>query len=77
MSKQKELFTKRDGERGDSIKVEFNGCSYRIRYDSSRRLTQPKFYVQRMSDFRDSERYYSFPEGAFSALTWGRIKWVD
>jgi len=61
----------------NTITIDYEGNRYYISYDSSRRLTQPKWYAQRSSDLRVSERFYTYPEGAFSALTWGRINWID
>jgi len=48
---------------------------YRIIYEPTRARLQPKWYVQRMQDLRVTERYYSWPDGAFSAVLWGRAKW--
>lgn len=55
--------------------VEHCGGKYRIRFDNNRPHLKPAWYVLRVNDYAQSERYYSWPEGAFSALSWGRINW--
>ena len=58
--------------------IEYCGCTYKVLYDSSRvGIHPPSWYVQRMSDYRISKRYYSRPGGAMNALASGSIVWVD
>lgn len=59
------------------IPFELYGVKYEIKRDTSRRISQPQWYVQRMSDLRCTKRYYSWPDGAFSAVLWERCSWVD
>lgn len=51
------------------------GCDYEIVHDASRSRLKPKWYVVRLSDFYTTDRYYTWPDGAFSAVFWGRCKW--
>ena len=57
--------------------VRHDGIEYRIIKDPSRDRLQPQWYAQRNSDWRVSRRFYSWPEGAFSAILWGRVEWID
>ena len=60
-----------------SINFEMMGCSYRIIQDRDRRKRrQPSWYVLRMSDHALTERYYTWPDGAFSAVYWQRCNWT-
>lgn len=59
------------------IPFELYGVKYEIKRDTSRRYLQPQWYVQRMTDLRCTKRYYSWPDGAFSAVLWERAQWVD
>ena len=61
---------------GDAdIPFELYGCKYEIKRDTSRQRLSPQWYVQRMSDLRTTKRYYSWPDGAFSAVLWERCSW--
>lgn len=61
----------------EPISFQLHGCDYRILHDDSRGRHQPKWYVQRMTDMRITERFYQWPDGAFSSVFWGRAKWID
>ena len=56
--------------------VEYTGGRYKIYYDTKRKDLQPKWRILRVNDMAFSKRWYSWPEGAFSALSWGRIEWT-
>jgi hypothetical protein len=63
---------------GDAnIPFELYGCKYEIKRDTSRKALSPQWYVQRMTDLRTTKRYYSWPDGAFSAVLWERCSWED
>lgn len=64
----------------DSWQVEHAGCRYSINKDKRTDVDYPhppSWYVQRLSDYRVSKRYYSRPSGAFLALESGAIVWTD
>lgn len=61
----------------DSIDFSLHGNLYVINCDTSRAPHRPRWYVQRMSDLRTTERYYSWPDGAFAAVFWSRCQWTD
>jgi len=58
------------------LKFNIGGCDYSIIKDTSRLRNQPSWYVQRHSDWKMTERYYTWPDGAFSAVLWSRCKWT-
>ena len=64
---------------GTDYQVSFtlHGCEYVISNDATRAHLKPSWYVQRMTDLRTTKRYYSWPDGAFSAVVWGRAEWED
>ena len=76
MSQQTELGLYTDADT-ETIRFELNGCKYQIKRDVSRQPLMPQWYVQRMSDLQTTKRYYSWPDGAFSAVFWGRCGWED
>lgn len=62
------------------VNVQFAGASYEIKKDIRTDVSYPhppSWYVQRLTDYRVSKRYYSQPQGAFTALVTGAIQWVD
>ena len=62
---------------GGSDEIHFNlyGRDYIILKDTSRKRNQPSWYAQRMNDLRTTVRYYTWPDGAFSAVLWERCSW--
>ncbi len=70
LSQQHDLFSLRE-----TWKVTHCGASYLIEFNMTRGRNVPSWYVIRINDGAKSERFYSWPEGAFSALSWGRIHW--
>ena len=64
----------------DSWVVEHCGCRYTVNKDIRTDVNYvhpPSWYVQRMSDYKVSKRYYQRPGGAMNALASGSIVWVD
>lgn len=59
----------------DTWHVQFAGGEYEIIYCNTRPRLSPKWYVYRKNDLARSERFYSWPDGAFRALCSGAIKW--
>jgi len=58
-----------------SFRIEYCGGIYLIIHDDSRERLSPAWFVSRENDGATSERFYSWPDGAFSALFWNRVKW--
>ena len=61
----------------ESWHISYCGGEYWIHKDTDRYRTDPKWYVYRVNDNRESTRFYSRPAGAFLALSTGAIKWED
>ena len=62
----------------ESVEVKYAGCNYNVNQDirvGCNYPHPPSWYVQRLTDYRTSKRYYSRPEGAIAALLTGRIVW--
>lgn len=64
-----------DNPENDSWFVSFAGGEYEIAYCNTRPHLSPKWFVIRKNDMAQSERFYSWPDGAFRALCSGAIKW--
>lgn len=64
-----------DNPENDSWHIQFAGGEYEIAYCSTRPQLSPKWFVIRKNDMAQSERFYSWPNGAFTALSSGAIKW--
>ena len=61
----------------DPVFFSFAGGNYKIMYDSTRTASfihPPRWFVQR-SDLRTTERFYSSPVGAFTAVYTGSASW--
>jgi len=57
--------------------VQYCGGEYEIRYNVNRNYLQPKWFVKRMNDGKESVRYYSRAGGAFISLSSDAIKWEE
>lgn len=55
--------------------VKHCGGEYYIARDDSRDRLSPKWFVMRLNDMAQSERFYSWPNGAFTALSENSIVW--
>ncbi len=55
--------------------IQFCGGEYHIVYDNSRKRNSPAWFVMRLNDMAQSERFYSWPNGAFTALSENSIVW--
>lgn len=64
-----------DNPENDSWFVQFAGGEYEIVYCENRPRLSPSWAVVRLNDMAESERYYSWPNGAFTALSSGAINW--
>ena len=51
------------------------GGKYYIAKDNSRSRNSPAWFVMRLNDMAQSERFYSWPNGAFTALSENSIVW--
>ena len=56
--------------------IKYCGRTYQIRYDITREYNEPKWYVIDITNLRVSHRFYSWPEGAFTALRTGSLSWT-
>lgn len=66
-----------DEDAVEPITFKLHGCDYRIIQDTVRLwMRKPSWYVQRMSDLAMTERHYTWPDGAFSAVFWQRCNWI-
>jgi hypothetical protein len=64
----------------NEAKVEYAGNTYHILKDVRTDVNYPhppSWYVCRASDGYVSKRYYSQPQGAFTALVTGAIQWTS
>ena len=59
----------------DSWFVQYCGGEYEIKYNPNRSYFQPKWFVKRKNDGKESKRYYSAPTGAFTAILTGSVVW--
>ena len=62
----------------DPVTISWAGAWYEIKYDGARTASYahpPRWYAQRQ-DLMTTERYYSSPVGAFTAIYTGSAKWV-
>lgn len=66
-------------DRGELSPITFSmgGITYEIVKDTSRPRLAPSWWVRRLWDGRASKRYYSHPDGAFSAVYWNRVQWEE
>jgi len=63
----------------DPVLIHWAGATYEIMYDGARTANfvhPPRWYAQRQ-DLMTTERYYSSPVGAFTAIYTGSAKWIS
>lgn len=67
--------TELDVSTSSRITFQIYGAEYQVR-KAERNRNEPSYFVVRMRDMHRTKRYYSWPDGAFSAVLWERCSWI-
>ena len=63
----------------DPVLIHWAGATYEIAYDGARTANfvhPPRWYAVNTTNRTTTERYYSSPVGAFTAIYTGSAKWI-